>query len=350
MSVSLSIPIHRGTYTQVFVCLPCYNEVENLSELLQQIDLTLNALSSSDSFEGQSSGIEGYRILAVDDGSTDGTGELLKDYATKYPLTVVNHGHNRGLAETYRTLIKTLKMHAEKEDIAVFMDADNTHPAHIISDLVKVASSKAEVVVASRYKNGVELGVPLKRRILSKVVNWLVRNFCGVPILDCTCGFRAYRAYVLNELAPLESKGFEISSEVLIAISNHKPAYNMQEIPLTLHYDRKKGPSKIHLRQTIKGYVKLLWKHSKINLTPFFRRVTYKISQRLGKTYDKDPVFWNDGMMALAFLLVSFFIYDSLTSALPQTLRLFGYIGIALISFCIQHFLRRFWIFQERDL
>jgi dolichol-phosphate mannosyltransferase len=346
MSISLSIPIQRGTYAQVFVCLPCYNEAENLSELLQQIDLTLNALSSSDAFEGQSSGIEGYRILAVDDGSTDGTGELLKKYSRRYPLTVVKHGHNRGLAETYRTLIETVKMYAEKDDIVVFMDADNTHPAHIISDLVKVTSS-ADVVVASRYKNGVELGVPLKRRILSKVVNWLVRNLCGVSVLDCTCGFRAYRGQVLSDLPALESKGFEISAEVLIAISNHKPAYNLQEVPLTLHYDRKKGSSKINLRNTIGAYVKLLWKNCKINLTPSFRRIAYKISKRLGKTYDKDPVFWNDGIMALAFLVVSFFIYDSLTITMPQTFRLLGYIGIAFVSFCIQHFLRRFWIFQE---
>jgi dolichol-phosphate mannosyltransferase len=347
MSISLSIPIQHGTHAQVFVCLPCYNEAENLSQLLQQIHSTLTALLNPDALEKQYCGINNYQILAVDDGSTDHTGELLKNYARRYPLTIVSHRNNQGLAETYRTLIKTLKKRAENDDIAVFMDADNTHPPKVIADLVKVASAKADVVVASRYKNGVEVGVPLKRRILSKVVNWLVRNLCGISIRDCTCGFRAYRVRVLKELPPLESKGFEVSAEVLIGISMHKPPYKIEEIALTLHYDRKKGSSKIHVRQTIKAYVKLLWKHTKIDLTPFFRRAIYKLSQRLGRTYDKDPVFWNDGMIALAFLIVSFFIYDSLTRKLPQTLRLLGYVGIAFISFCIQHFLRRFWVFQE---
>ncbi len=285
--------------------------------------------------------------MAVDDGSTDRTGELLKRYARTYPLTVIRHRHNQGLADTYRTLIEALKTRAANDDIAVFMDADNTHPPQVITELVKVASTTADIGVASRYKNGVEIGVPLKRRILSKVVNWLVRNLCGISIRDCTCGFRAYRVEVLKRLPPLESRGFEVSAEVLIRISSHKPPYKIEEIPLTLHYDRKKGFSKIHVRQAITAYVKLLWNHSKIDLTPFVRRAAYKISQRLGKAYDKDPVFWNDGLIALGFLIVSFFIYDSLTRAFPQILRLLSYVGIAFISFCTQHLLRRFWVFQE---
>jgi dolichol-phosphate mannosyltransferase len=216
--------------------------------------------------ELKSSGIEGYQILAVNDGSTDRTEELLKNYAKTYPLTVISHRHNQGLAETYRTLINTLKKQAKHDDIAVFMDADNTHSPEVIKDLVKAASTTAEVVVASRYKGGTEVGVPLKRRVLSEVVNWLIRTFCGISILDCTSGYRAYRLEVLERLPPLESKGFEVTAEVLIRISSHKPPYKIEEIPLTLYYDRKKGPSKIHVGQTIKAYVKLLWKYSKIGL------------------------------------------------------------------------------------
>ncbi|UCE95696.1 MAG: glycosyltransferase family 2 protein [Candidatus Bathyarchaeota archaeon] len=343
----MSIPVQRGTHAQVFVCLPCYNEADSLSHLLQKIHYSLTNLLHPDTLETQYCNIEKYQILAVDDGSTDNTRAILNDFARKHPLTVVSHKHNQGLTETYRTLFETLKERAENDDIAVFMDADNTHPPEVITDLVKVASTKADVVVASRYKNGVEVGVPFKRRLLSKVVNWLIRNLIGIAIRDCTCGFRAYRVQTLKELPPLESKGFEVSAEVLIRISMHKPSYNIEEIPLTLHYDRKKGSSKIHVSQTIKAYLKLLWKYSRIDLTPFIRRVTYKISRRLGKTYDRDPVFWNDGIIALAFLIVSFFIYDTITRTLPQTLRLLSYVGIAFISFCIQHFLRRFWIFQS---
>jgi len=347
MNVSLSAPIFKEAHAQVFVCLPCYNEAQNISKLLTQIHSTLKFQTQPDASELQSVGIMGYQILAVNDGSTDRTEEILKGYEKSFPLTVISHNRNQGLAETYRTLINTLKKRAKHGDIAVFMDADNTHPPQVIRDLVKVASTTADVVVASRYKGGAEVGVPLKRRILSKVVNWLVRNLCGISILDCTSGYRAYRLEVLESLPPLESKGFEVAAEILIGISSRKPPYKIAEIPLTLYYNRKKGISKIHVGQTIKAYLKLLWKYSKIDLTPFVRRAAYKISHRLGKTYDRDPPFWNDGILALAFLIVSFFIYDSLTHTLPQTLRLLGYVGIAFISFCIQHFLRRFWVFQK---
>jgi len=348
MSLSVSIPIQVGTYTQVFVCLPCYNEFGNLSLLIPQIDTILNELIRSESSKEETVRIEGYQIIAVDDGSIDDTKEILHKYSKTYPLTLISHSQNRGLAETYRTLIKTVKPLAGKNDIVIFMDADNTHPAHIISDLVK-ASSCADIVVASRYKNGVELGVPFKRKMLSRIANWLVRNLCNVPVLDCTCGFRAYRGEVLKNLPELDSKGFEIAAEILISISNHKPAYKFKEVPLTLHYDRKIGASKIHLRKTIVAYGKLLWKNCKINLNPSFRRIAYKISKRLGRAYDKDPIFWNDGIIALTFLIVSFFIYDSLTTSLPLPLRLLGYVGIAFGSFCIQHVLRRFWIFHEEN-
>ena len=281
MNVSLSALILEEAHAQVFVCLPCFNEAQNISKLLPEIHSTFMFLSQPDVLELQSLGIEGYQILAVNDGSTDHTEELLKGFAKTYPLTVISHRHNLGLAETYRTLITTLKKQARHDDIAVFMDADNTHPPQVIKDLVKVASTTAKVVIASRYKGGTEIGVPLKRRILSKVVNWLIRNFCGISILDCTSGYRAYRLEVLKRLPPLESKGFEVTAEILIKILAHKPPYNIEEIPLTLHYYRKKGSSKIHVRETIKAYAKLLWKYGKIDLTPFVKRVAYKISHRL---------------------------------------------------------------------
>lgn len=347
MSVSLSDSILDETHVQVFVCLPCYNEAENIPQLLQQIHLTLQSLLPLQACEQELPKVKDYQILAVDDGSTDCTRELLEENARTYPLTVISHERNKGLAETYRTLLNTLEARANDNDIAVFLDADNTHPPQVIVDLIRAVSASADVAVASRYNGGVEVGVPLRRRILSKVVNWLIRSLCKVSIQDCTCGYRAYRLRVLKQLPPLESKGFEISAEVIIRISSHTPSYTIEEVPLTLRYDQKNGPSKIRLGRTIKAYMKLLWKHSRLDLTPLVRRVAYKVNPYLGRAYDKDHAFWNDGMMALAFLIVSFFIYDGLTHTLPQTLRLLGYISIAFVSFCIQHFLRRFWVFQE---
>jgi dolichol-phosphate mannosyltransferase len=345
----MSNPILKQAHTTLFVCLPCYNEAQNISKLLPQIHSTLTSLQETTMPKQPSSGSANYQIIAVNDGSTDHTGELLKDYAKTFPLTVVTHWQNQGLAETIRTLIKTLREQAHDGDIAVFMDADNTHPPQIIPDMVKLVSTTADVVVASRFKAGREVKVPITRRIMSKAVNWLLRNFCRIPILDCTSGFRAYRVEVLKALPSLESKGFEITAEILIGISAHRPPFEIREVPLTLRYDRKKGVSKIHVRHTISAYVKLLWKYCRINFTPFVRRIAYKINYKLGKTYDRDPTFWNDGMMALICLIGSFFIYDSLTGTLSQTLRLLSYISVSFMFFCIQHCLRRFWVFKNES-
>ena len=239
------------TKPKIIVALPAYNEALNLGALL-------------DSFENVLGSILGYGFdrlyVVVDDGSADKTQKILREYADKIPLTVLVHERNQGLGPTIRDALRRATEEARQGDIVITMDADNTHPPEVIRDLVKVVSTTAEVVVASRYKGGAEVGVPLKRRILSKVVNLLIRNLCGISILDCTSGYRAYRLEVLKRLSPLESKGFEVTAEILIRISSHKPSCKIEEIPLTLYYDRKKGSSKIHVGQTIKAYIKLLWK------------------------------------------------------------------------------------------
>jgi dolichol-phosphate mannosyltransferase len=259
MSVAVSSPpLPCERHAQVFVCLPCYNEAENLRQLLPQIHAAATRMLEHAPLEPPHGGAVGYQILAVDDGSTDQTRELLHAYARFYSLVVVSHRGNQGLAEVYRTLIAMLRTRAEQDDIAVFMDADCTHSPQDIAALVKAVTTRADVAVASRYTGGTEVGVPLQRRILSRVVNWLIRNVCRVAVRDCTCGFRAYRFNVLAELPPLEAWGFEVSAEVLIHASRHRPPYMIEEVPFTLRYDRKAGASKLHVGQTVKAYGRLL--------------------------------------------------------------------------------------------
>lgn len=329
-----------------FVLLPCYNEADNISDLVKRIHQVLQPLATHSVLKKQMCGLDGYRIIAVNDGSTDETMGRLLFLAKDYPITVLRHQNNQGLAETYRTLLKACKLQAEPDDAVVLMDADGTQDPYYITGMLALIRDGCDVVVASRYL-GAEKGVSLHRRILSKGINMLLHKLCGVPVKDCTCGFRCYRASILEKALPLESEGFEVSAEVLVKLAQLNPPCKIVALPFTLNYGAKKGASKLRIRQTVKAYLKFLWKYGRIDLTSFIRRVAYRLNPRLGTLYDKDPMWWNDGMMALAFLIVSFFIYDSLTQPLPQYLRLLGYIGIAFVSFTIQHVLRRFWIFQH---
>jgi len=330
---------------EVFVLLPCFNESGHIRPLILRIHQALDPLRSSSTKElGK---IDEYHVLAVDDGSTDGTGEILEEMALLYPIRVFHHDFNMDLAEAYRTLVANVASLCADDDVVVIMDADETHDPSDIPSLLARVKLGADVAVASRYAGGSQMGVPLHRRLLSRTANWIIRNLACIPIKDCTCGFRAFRGAVLKSLPMLESDGFEVSAELLIHVNRHNPVPVIEEVPFVLHYDHKESKSKIKLWQTVKAYRRLLWKHTRINLTPLVRRVAYRANNWLGEVYDRDPTFWNDGLVGLAFALFFFFVYDRLTSGLHWLLRLVSWVTIAFLSWFIQYTLRRFWVFQK---
>ena len=330
---------------EVFVLLPCFNESGHIRPLVLRIHQALEPLRDSSTKELDK--IDEYHVLAVDDGSTDGTGEILEEMALLYPIRVFHHDFNMGLAEAYRTLVANVASLCADDDVVVIMDADETHDPSDIPSLLASVKLGADVAVASRYAGASQMGVPLHRRLLSRTANWIIRNLACIPIKDCTCGFRAFRGAVLKSLPMLESDGFEVSAELLIYIYRHNPVPVIEEVPFVLHYDRKDSKSKIKLWQTVKAYRRLLWKHTRINLTPLVRRVAYFINNWLGEVYDRDPTFWNDGIVAFVFVLFFFFVYDKLTLGLHWLLRLVSWVAIGFLSWFIQHTLRRFWVFQR---
>ncbi len=329
---------------KIYVLLPCFNESEHVQPLVSRINETLVSLKSPSRDIWK---IDDYTVLAVNDGSTDQTGEILEEMTKLYPIQVFHHEFNMGLAEAYRTLIANVTKFCEDDDIVVTMDADETHDPTCILSLLANLKAGADLVVASRYAGGSELGVPFHRRLLSRTANWLISNLTCIPIKDCTSGFRAFRGALLKNLPVLEANGFEVSAELLIHVCRHNPPPVTQEVPFVLHYYQKKSKSKIKLLPTAKAYLRLLWRNANINFTPLIRRVAYRISNWLGEVYDRDPTFWNDGMVALVFVLFFFFVYDWLTSGLHWLLRLTSWVAIGFFSWFIQHTLRRFWVFQK---
>ncbi len=330
---------------KVYVLLPCFNESAHIRLLISRINEVLDSVMNSSSEELWK--INDYMFLAVNDGSTDRTGEILEEMTSHYPLQVSHHDFNMGLAEAYRTLITNVTKFCKDDDVVVTMDADETHDPNCIPLLLSQVNAGADLAVASRYAGGSELGVPLHRRILSRTANWLIRNLACIPIKDCTCGFRMFRGALLKNLPMLEADGFEVSAELLIHVCRHNPPPVTQEVPFALQYYQKKSKSKIKIWSTAKAYLRLLWRHARINFTPLVRRVAYRVGDWLGEVYDRDPTFWNDGMVALAFVLFFFFVYDWLTSGLHWLLRLTSWVTIGFFSWFIQHTLRRFWVFQK---
>jgi dolichol-phosphate mannosyltransferase len=227
----------------IHILLAAYNEEKALGDVLNGIARTLA--------DGR------YKIWVVDDGSTDGTMDVLKRWRKSVPLVVVRHEVNKGLGAALLTGFSALIPVLLPEDVVVTLDADNTHsPVQIPSLVVPIERGRADLVVASRFVSGARLvGVPLFRKLLSVSAAVLFR--CAVPVRglrDYTCGYRAYRGELLK--SGLEKwgslfteKGFAAVAEMIVKLGALSP--RVLEIPLVLRYDRKPGASKMRLGPTI---------------------------------------------------------------------------------------------------
>ncbi len=231
----------------LFICLPSYNEAENLPELLRDIDAAA----------------PGAKVIVVDDGSTDSTGEIAKKAGAQMDLHVCAHPRNLGLARAMGTAIDCVLEKAADEDYAVFMDADGSHRPAQIPDLITKADAGAQIVVAGRYIEGSGVrGVSRLRKMLSFGTRLLTETLFGrLGARDVSCGYRLYRVSLLRGAREaygdklIESAGFSVNVELLIKMSRIGAV--VEQIPLDLRYDLKKGESKIRIIPTIFQYLQL---------------------------------------------------------------------------------------------
>ncbi|HEX6974556.1 MAG TPA: polyprenol monophosphomannose synthase [Vicinamibacterales bacterium] len=212
----------------VLVVLPTYNERENLP-------LVARAVLAHD----------GYRMLVVDDGSPDGTGQLADDLAREYPgrVEVMHRTGTRGLGRSY---IDGLRHAIAKPDVDVIcqMDADLSHDPAYLPSLV-AATREHDVVIGSRYLQGISVvNWPLHRIVLSAFANRYIRFVTRLRASDCTSGFRCWRREALAKL-PLDrmvSDGYAFLVEMLFDAYNR--GCRIGEVPI-IFVERRQGQSKL---------------------------------------------------------------------------------------------------------
>jgi dolichol-phosphate mannosyltransferase len=236
----------------VVITLPTYNEEATLPLLLRAIRESMR--------ENQ---IE-YRVLVVNDGSTDRTAEVASRMSSEMPLAVIEHGENRGLGEAIRTGLMAAIEDADDLDIIVTMDSDNTHTPGLIARMVRGIREGNDVVIASRYRQGAHIkGVPRYRRLLSFGARIAFSILFPTPnVRDFTSGFRAYRAGVLKQAFDtygeefVAQSGFSCMVDILLKL--RRLGAIMSEVPLILRYDQKFGASKMMVMRTIKDTLRLI--------------------------------------------------------------------------------------------
>lgn len=241
----------------IYILLPAYNEEVGIRPLVEKISAAMIAADAE------------YEIVAVNDGSSDGTGEAMRDLARFHPMHVITHKLNRGLGETIRDGMEYVAESGSRTDVVVRMDCDDTHdPAYIVKMVAKLEAG-AEVVIASRYApGGGQIGVDWYRRTISRCANLLMKVCFPIQgVWEYSSGFRAYRVALIqdairifgNRFIDLKGMGFTGTVEKLIKC--RMMGARVTEHGFVLRYDRKHGGSKVVTNLTVLGYLVLIAKY-----------------------------------------------------------------------------------------
>lgn len=212
---------------KTYIVLPTYNEAENIEPLIRQI-LDLHP---------------DVNIVVVDDNSPDRTGIIVDRLSAEDDrISVIHRPKKMGLGSAYVEGFK--KVLANGADLILEMDADYSHDPRYLKDLLE-ASKDADVVIGSRYVNGVRVeGWRFRRLVLSKLANMYVSYITALPIWDFTAGLRCYQRHVLENinLDTIQSDGYAFQIEMTHLVYKH--GFKVHEIPITFR-ERQNGSSKI---------------------------------------------------------------------------------------------------------
>lgn len=240
----------RATYHTAIV-IPVLNESEAIEPLFQKLVALVEAHH------------DGYRVVVVDGGSTDGTLDQVIEFRDRLPVEIVTLEPGLGLGDA---LDVGLAHAIDGADVVVTMDGDNSHDPGLIVEMVDRIRAGSDVVVASRFApGGAEIGVAPHRRLLSHAASRFLRMVLPFPpVRDYSSGFRAYRAETLSGVRSAHShfvaeSGFACMLELLLELRAN--GARPDEVPLVLRYDHKESDSKMEVLPTVSRYLSLVSRH-----------------------------------------------------------------------------------------
>lgn len=211
------------------VIIPTYNEKENIERMINKVM----------SLPGD------FNLLIVDDGSPDGTAQIVKDLQLKYPerIYILERAGKQGLGTAY---IAGFRWALEHGFEYIFeMDADFSHNPDDLVQLYDACANGADLAIGSRYIKGVNVvNWPIGRVLMSYFASKYVRIVTGMKIMDTTAGFKCYKANTLKAInfdkIKLIGYGFQIEMKFTV----WKLGFKIVEVPI-IFTDRKLGASKM---------------------------------------------------------------------------------------------------------
>lgn len=241
---------------RVLVVVPTFNEVDNVEPLSRGV---LEALPRGE-------------LVFVDDSSPDGTAARIAELSRSEPrIGLLTRRAKLGLGTAYMAGFR--RGLTGGFDVVVTMDGDLSHDPAYLPELV-AATSRCDVAIGSRYVQGGGVrNWSVHRRLLSRCANAYARTLLGVPVRDCTSGFRAYRSQVLRSLplGSIRSSGYSFLEEMLFLAD--RGGFLLGEIPI-LFIDRLGGRSKISTEEIFLAIYHVL----RLRLTPAPPTATPEVS------------------------------------------------------------------------
>lgn len=243
----------------VLVFTATYNEVDNISSLVETILATLPTC----------------HVLVIDDDSPDGTGKLLDQMRAGQPrLHVIHRPGKNGLGSAHKLGMKYALEHGY--DALVTMDADFSHDPHVLPEMMRHLE-ETEFVIGSRYVAGGSCEYPPLRVALSTVANYLTRALLSIPVHETTTAYRGFRRSLLErmDIDAIRSEGYSFFVECVYQVkrlTSHGGGslVRMTEFPIRFA-DRRAGSSKISKAEIWKGFT-TLFRLSVQRVLPFAER------------------------------------------------------------------------------
>jgi dolichol-phosphate mannosyltransferase len=228
--------------SNILIIIPTYNERETVGVIIPDI---LKA-------------VPGAHVLVVDDGSPDGTSQYVKEtFVPTGAVFVLDRTKKEGLGRAY---IAGFAWALEREYKYVFeMDADYSHDPKYLPDFIKAIESN-DLVIGSRYISGVNvINWPMSRLLMSYFANLFARVVTGIPIRDCTGGFKCFRREVLAalDLGRVASSGYSFQIEINYSV--WKRGFRITEVPIVFT-DRSRGKSKMSGGIIREAFLLVFWK------------------------------------------------------------------------------------------
>lgn len=227
---------------EIIIIIPTYNEIDNIEPLIKGI---FTVRSDAD-------------ILVIDDNSPDGTAKLIERMEATYnEINLIRRSGKMGYGSACQEGFQWA-LRCRKYKYIVTMDADfSHHPKYLNGMIETIEKEERGVVIGSRYiKGGGVRNWGIHRRILSRGANLYSRFVLGIPVSDCTSGFRCYRRELLEKIdfAKIISDGYSFLEEILYCCKLN--GASISEVPIIFE-NRRYGKSKINKKEIFKAIVKV---------------------------------------------------------------------------------------------